>query len=675
MAAAAPNQAGPSRLSSVTPPTSRPQTPAGASRRAKRRKNKSAQSETVSGKATALPVQNDEENTVAISKQSEGETDPAPVKRGDFGEEDYIELKFDDAPEFAEFDKEAQESPERPWDKGAPGSEHAGRKRKVGEVDHSDGYANKKQRLDAASRRAPWAWDVDWNGCHNVAQMLHEEVDAFVKYISPTPVEDDVRSMVVQLVRRAIVDAFPDAEVLPFGSYETKLYLPLGDIDLVILSQSMAYSRSQSVLHSLANLMKRNGITDRVTIIAKAKVPIIKFVTRHGRFSVDISINQSNGVAAGKIIKHFIQELPALRPLVLIIKSFVSQRSMNEVFTGGLGSYSIVCLVISFLQMHPKIRRGEIDPEKNLGTLVMEFFELYGLYFNYHEVGISLRDGGSYYNKSQRGWSDPRSPGLLSIEDPGDPSNDISRGTYGIAKVRATLAGAHGILTSSAYLHAGYIESRKRHQSIHLRQQHNPEEMSILSTVMGVTQETVNHRRLTQEVYDSKVLHRMLGIDDPVPVTVDVRRDENRRDKHVSGRLQARAAESVKSAWDKADMAMDSDEEHAKVQDEEEESRYRVADSRSNQPPKKRRRTGKEKDVHTVYTTDDDEEGEIGDERDLRIHVGGAGDGVSDEEDEYVALSGSERADASGKMGKDEKRSYWLSKGVGVGNDDEYASQ
>lgn len=182
----------------------------------------------------------------------------------------------------------------------------------------------------------------------------------------------------------------------------------------------MAYSRSQSVLHALANTMKRAGITDRVTIIAKAKVPIIKFVTRHGRFSVDVSVNQNNGVAAGKIIKNFIRELPALRALVLIIKSFLNQRSMNEVFTGGLGSYSIVCLVVSFLQMHPKIRRGEIDPEKNLGTLVMEFFELYGLYFNYQEVGISLRDGGSYYNKSRRGWSDFRNPGLLSIEDPGD---------------------------------------------------------------------------------------------------------------------------------------------------------------------------------------------------------------------------------------------------------------
>ena len=265
-------------------------------------------------------------------------------------------------------------------------------------------------------------------------------MEAFVHYMSPTPIEDEVRSLSVQLIARAISRTYPDAQVLPFGSYETKLYLPLGcvatcifavqlaadnsnrDIDLVIYSHSMMRMDKVSVLHSLANIMKRAGITDRVTIIAKARVPIIKFVTTHGRFAVDISVNQGNGVDTGKMVKQFLRELPALRSLVLIIKNFLSQRSMNEVFTGGLGSYSIVCLAISFLQMHPKIRRGEIDPSRNLGVLVMEFSELYGSYFNYQEVGISLRDGGSYFNKRQRGWFDYREPRLLSIEDPGDPS-------------------------------------------------------------------------------------------------------------------------------------------------------------------------------------------------------------------------------------------------------------
>jgi non-canonical poly(A) RNA polymerase PAPD5/7 len=197
------------------------------------------------------------------------------------------------------------------------------------------------------------------------------------------------------------------------------------DIDLVVLSNSMAYSDKVTVLHALANTIKRAGITSKVTIIAKAKVPIVKFITMHGRFNVDISINQSNGVVSGKIINGFLSDLHgggmALRSLVMITKAFLSQRSMNEVFTGGLGSYSIVCLAVSFLQMHPKIRRSEIDAEKNLGVLVMEFFELYGCYFNYEEVGISVRDGGTYFSKRQRGWHDYYKGNLLSIEDPADP--------------------------------------------------------------------------------------------------------------------------------------------------------------------------------------------------------------------------------------------------------------
>lgn len=75
--------------------------------------------------------------------------------------------------------------------------------------------------------------------------------------------------------------------------------------------------------------------------------------------------------------------------------------------------------------MHPKLRRGEIDPDKNLGTLLMEFFELYGRNFHYDEVGISLRRGGSYYTKRSRGWSRPGQPYLLSIEDPQDPSESL----------------------------------------------------------------------------------------------------------------------------------------------------------------------------------------------------------------------------------------------------------
>ena len=49
--------------------------------------------------------------------------------------------------------------------------------------------------------------------------------------------------------------------------------------------------------------------------------------------------------------------------------------------------------------MHPLIQQQQIDPMENLGVLLIEFFELYGKYFNYQHIGISIRNKGFYYRK------------------------------------------------------------------------------------------------------------------------------------------------------------------------------------------------------------------------------------------------------------------------------------
>ncbi|TFY59950.1 hypothetical protein EVG20_g7606 [Dentipellis fragilis] len=551
------------------------------------------------------------------------------------------------------------------------------------EFDPDDGYENKKQRLDAASRKAPWVVDVDWDSCANVAEMLHQEVDAFVRYILPTPAEDEVRSLAVQMIQRAVTKNFPDAKVMPFGSYQTKLYLPLGDIDLVVMSQSMAYSDRVTVLHALANTLKRAHITDKVTIIAKAKVPIVKFVTIWGKFAVDISINQGNGVEAGKMVNNFLKEMPALRHLVIVCKAFLHQRSMNEVYTGGLGSYSIVCLCISFLQMHPKIRRGEIDPTKNLGVLVMEFFELYGCYFNYQEAGISVRDGGTYFNKSQRGWSDYSKSSLLSIEDPGDSSNDISRGSYNIARVRQTFAGAHGIMTAAAYMQSSMLNSRRTGRTVSLRDHSNPEDLSILCSVLGVTQETINRRRIVQEVYDKRTLHNILGVA-PKALVVDDRPATNGASSEANGAARS----SVKRAWEKADKEEDVDYERQRDKQKKARAEPEVIDvdaeegeeSRYGIPPKKRRRLGKPQDAHTVFTTDDEDEDDANDRKDdIVIHtLSDSDDSLAREEKEYAVVdSGSESGEVKVKVSSNgktspvkinRKRAYWASKAMAPGS-------
>ncbi|KAG2357091.1 hypothetical protein BDR07DRAFT_1298717 [Suillus spraguei] len=552
---------------------------------------------------------------------------------------------------------------EREWDKGkreihGDGSRNGGglgTKRTYEMVfDDEDLRDHRKRRQDfpPTSRKAPWVAKVDWDSCRNVAEMLHREVEAFVRYMSPTEVEEEIRGLIINLVSNAITKAFPDAQILPFGSYETKLYLPNGDIDLVIKSDSMAYSDKVNVLRTLANVIKRARIASKVTLIAKAKVPIIKFVTIYGRLNVDISINQGNGVVAGSIVNGFLNGMRgcgfALRSLIIIAKAFLNQRGMNEVYTGGLGSYSIVCLAVSFLQMHPKIRRGEIDAEKNLGVLVMEFFELYGCYFNYEEVGISVRNGGSYFNKRQRGWYDLTKKNLLSIEDPTDSSNDISKGSYGIAKVRQTLAGAHGIMTSMAFLRAGILGARREGRTYPLRRHGEPEDMSILSSILGVTQETLNNRLLIQEVYDQRSLHKLLGTSPkPCIVVADVletaAQDKSSMTASRTTRTQERSVDTMLETDDESPPR----EPSSSRQDNDELGKYHIEKRRAVQ-----RHEASQSDEEPEFTADED-------------------DSLDEEEVSYkMGLNDGAFGDKmQSRMSR--RRSYWLSKGIGVNNGDD----
>lgn len=70
-------------------------------------------------------------------------------------------------------------------------------------------------------------------------------------------------------------------------------------------------------------------------VIAKAKVPIIKFEDPSSSFSFDISFDVANGPVAAGFVSTLMHQLPAMRPLVLVLKIFLQQREFNEVCPWG----------------------------------------------------------------------------------------------------------------------------------------------------------------------------------------------------------------------------------------------------------------------------------------------------------------------------------------------------
>ena len=309
---------------------------------------------------------------------------------------------------------------------------------------------------------------------------LHEEILDFYTYMQPRRCERYMRLQVFDKVKRTILTHWPHAQVYVFGSFCTSLYLPTSDIDIVVMGEWVKLP-----LYSLeeAFLKADIAIEDSILVLDKTAVPIIKFIDKATEVKVDISFNHMSGVHSVHLICQCIQQFPLLPPLAMVIKQFLNQRQLNEVYYGGINSYSLILMLVSFFQCHPRNHSGE--PSANLGVLLTEFFELYGRQFNYTKVGISVLNGGCYFPKEalENGMED----GLLYIQDPLCPTENASRGCYGIMQVKQSFEHAFNEL----------------HMAILTREDPIPTTPSLLSRLVQVYEEVDQYRNWVETEWPS----------------------------------------------------------------------------------------------------------------------------------------------------------------------------
>ncbi|XP_017772001.1 PREDICTED: non-canonical poly(A) RNA polymerase PAPD5-like [Nicrophorus vespilloides] len=314
---------------------------------------------------------------------------------------------------------------------------------------------------------------------------LHQEIEHFYEYMSPTHVEHTVRGEVIAQIKTIITNLWPEAKVQVFGSYRTGLYLPTSDIDLVVIGKW-----ADLPLRTLEKKFLDKGIVDEqnIKVLDKASVPIVKLTDKRTDVKVDISFNMSNGIKSAELIATFMQRYPVLPKLVYVLKQFLLERELNEVFTGGISSYSLILMCISFLQLHP--RPDDVDKNPNLGVLLIEFLELYGRKFNYVSTGIRIRDDGRYITKEemQKDMTDGHRPSLLCIEDPLLPTNDIGRSSYGVLQVKRTFDHAYHTLSFAVNPQMSNVDCNKS---------------SILYKLLKVTDDVIRYRHWMKSQFGS----------------------------------------------------------------------------------------------------------------------------------------------------------------------------
>ncbi|KAM3839018.1 terminal nucleotidyltransferase 4A isoform 2-T2 [Vipera latastei] len=318
-------------------------------------------------------------------------------------------------------------------------------------------------------------------------QGLHEEIIDFYDFMSPCPEEAVMRREVVKRIETVIKDLWPTADVQIFGSFSTGLYLPTSDIDLVVFGKW-----ESPPLQQLEQALRKHNVAEphSIKVLDKATVPIIKLTDQATEVKVDISFNVETGVKAARLIKDYMKKYSLLPYLILVLKQFLLQRDLNEVFTGGISSYSLILMAISFLQLHPRIDARKYD--ENLGMLLIEFFELYGRNFNYLKTGIRIKNGGAYIAKEEimKTMTNGYRPSMLCIEDPLLPGNDVGRSCYGAMQVKQVFDYAYIVLSHAVSPLAKSYPNR--------------DSESTLGRIIKVTEEVIDYRAWIKKKWGNK---------------------------------------------------------------------------------------------------------------------------------------------------------------------------
>ncbi|KAJ8326480.1 hypothetical protein BDV3_005993 [Batrachochytrium dendrobatidis] len=310
-------------------------------------------------------------------------------------------------------------------------------------------------------------------------QLTQDMIDLAIM-LAPLPPECSLRTIIIDLIINVCDDIWPDsskASVSVFGSSAIGIYLSDSDIDIAV---SVPQTDRSLILYKLyAQLKHQTWISEQsLQFISTAKIPLIKFssIPQLGKIRIDIVANTDSGNESTELMKTWVGKYPTLIPMALVLKLLIRQHRLDKVFTGGLGGYALLNMIVAVLirdqhcsdeidarakenaknntdtqpHLDPGVSRLSSAPlhsVQSLGRLIWQFFELFGRTFDYTTNAIRISDNLSYspitvesdslfiYPRYHRVRDD--SYGLLEndrirlrIYDPTNASNNISRGSY-----------------------------------------------------------------------------------------------------------------------------------------------------------------------------------------------------------------------------------------------------
>ena len=147
--------------------------------------------------------------------------------------------------------------------------------------------------------------------------------------------------------------------------------------------------------------------------------------------------NNQNELSSVSYIKSQLEKYPEIKPILMILKRYFYIKKMNSSFEGGLSSYNLFLLILSFSK-YQSIYNPNSNEKNNLGYFLIQFLEFFGKIFDFKNYLININSPYIYLNNYDT-YSCGKS---LMILDPLTGLN-ASKSSFKIDEIQKTFLNAY----------------------------------------------------------------------------------------------------------------------------------------------------------------------------------------------------------------------------------------
>ena len=260
--------------------------------------------------------------------------------------------------------------------------------------------------------------------------------------------EQSLYDTLIQNIQISVDESIHDYDVHLYGSHATNLCLPWSDLDVVLVPRNNNNNNQNSninnqiLLNQLYENIKKKEWVKESKYISSASIPIIKLICddTFNNMPIDISIQDERhfGLKCVELVKGFILQYECLKPLVLVLKNILKRANLNDPYKGGISSYGLILMIVTFLQTQKKIGKDISNNENNLGRLFFDFVNHYGLKFEPSKYIIYARTNEDE-DSDDLNIQNIQIGNELVIIDPLNPSNNVAKSCFQFFNIKMSL--------------------------------------------------------------------------------------------------------------------------------------------------------------------------------------------------------------------------------------------